>query len=1716
MSRTTDDMQLTLDLFAAPAEPAVSLVPAHEMPATSEPTAVVPQAVFVADRAAPPLSEWRPADLQLLGRVAGAVPSGAASRFDANVEALNVARLLSGGTGVSLSEPPLVEHLRTWSGWGGLQSLFSTDRGYAAKSAVRSLALETGADPNEAWARAEASTLNAHYTHPQIAAVMWQIAYKHGYRGGPVLEPGCGSGLFMALAPACVQVTGVELDPSTATVASLLNPGATVKTGSFSEVKLKDESFALAIGNVPFADYVEYDPKYNQARHTLHNYFIVKSLRLLAPGAVAVLITTHFTLDAIADKARRDMAQLAELVDVVRLPTGAHNAMAGTEALTDILVFRRHADAAAGADYVASHPDWLDSVEMEYDGATTQVNHRLGAATGRPFVLGTPAVRTGMYASQALEVDGDTDPTRIAESIRTLLNLPALPATAPIPVARPTALAPLAPTSLLPDPEPDTPTELEHLDDHWDGHLIIADGKLHEVLDGEAHELKVPATTLKELGPLLAMRDMARHLLDLESKTPAGFEDDEMTSLRARLHAAWSTYVGKYGAVNRYTLRRTGRTDDNGEERYARIMPKAIKTLLSDPSGALVLSLENFDDETQHAGPAAILERRILSRREPILAVETPAEALAVSLEQHGHINLDTVASLLAIEVTAAREALGSLVFDDPDSKRLIPASEYLSGNVRQKLAAAQAAAVSRPQFQVNVDALLPVIPSPLGVDDIAAQIGAVWITDTIHGQFLTELLDDPSVKVEHGMNNIWHVRARDWGPSALATWGTSRMPAGSIFKALLTQSDVTVYDTIDTVDGERRVLNADETAAAVEKAQAMAERFADWVWEDQDRAQQLLVTYNELFNSLVLGDFSSDGDRLTFPGMTEVLVPTAHQRGAVARILSEPTVGLFHAVGAGKTLIMVASVVELKRLGFVRKPCIVVPNHMLEQMTREFLQLYPHARVLAASSDDFKAEKRRLFIAKIAANDWDAVIITGSAFGRIPIDREFEREYLGKEIDRIKEVLAHNTDGERRTHNEIQKMLKTRENKLRELSDRESDPAVSWAATGVDHTTVDEAHLFKNLATESNIPDAKIAGSKRATDLHMKLEYLRGREGARVATFATATPIANSITEAYVMQRYLRPDLLEDAGIFHFDQWAATFGERVTALEMAPTGGGNYRIKTRFARFRNVPEMLKMWQVFADVKTAEDLDLPRPSVGFTDGAEHFDGPRTAVIPTPPEMQQYLLHLAARAERLSQGGVDPTVDNMLKVTGDGRRAALDMRLIDGTILEGRCKLEYAADEIAAIHRANADRRYLIPGTDVVSSLPGSLQIVFCDLSTPKKHAWNAYDELRLLLVERGIPMEKIRFIHEAKNDTEKGRLFEACRTGKVSVIVGSTEKMGVGTNIQARAVALHHLDCPWRPADLEQRDGRALRQGNQNPEIQIVRYVVEQTFDAYNWQTVERKAGFIGQVTRGKLNVREIDDISDSAMSFAEVKALASGDPLILDHATAQAEVQRLQRSRRAWERNQSQLRYQQQTLKASIIAGREEIERVRGLVATVGTFNPDEPEFQFRGVTTTDRYEASRLIRSWVEAVRVNEPFAPVGRISGISIYGKVSVHPTSGSLEARLVVDNLWSSEVTATTPAMKADPLVLIRSLLDSISKLNEREPMLERRIAALKLELDRAVASTGEAFKAQQDLADAQAEVLRIEQLMKAVQDEKDRAKYAAPADVAADIPEAIAA
>jgi len=963
----------------------------------------------------------------------------------------------------------------------------------------------------------------------------------------------------------------------------------------------------------------------------------------------------------------------------------------------------------------------------------------------------------------------------------------------------------------------------------WDGHLTAARDGTFTVLEDGVHEpLDVPASQAVELRALLGLRDRASGLLTAEAASQEDTAD--LDARRDGLRVAYEQYVARYGPVNRFTVRSTGRMDPStGEERLARVTARVMVTLRRDPFGPLVLGLEVFDDVSQKAAQATLMRQRVVAPRHVVMGADTAEDALAVSLESRGRPELAAIAGLLGVSEPEARDQLGTMVFDDPTSGALVTRPDYLSGNVRDKLVAARAAAVDRPGFAVNVNALQDVLPVPLGIDDIEPRLGAAWIDAETHRQFLAEILADSSVRVEHPGGAIWEVRGNSHSLAARSEWGTERLPAHQIVKSTLEQRPIQVTDDI----GEgKRALNPTETAAAQEKAGLIQERFAEWVWEDQGRAERLLEEYNTRFNSLVLRDYSLEGDRLTLPGMALTFVPRPHQRAAAARMLSEPAVGLFHEVGAGKTAEMVIGTMELRRLGMVSKPAVVVPNHMLEQFSREWLQLYPQARVLAASSADLAGDKRRVFVARAAVNDWDAIVMTRSAFERIPASKATTAAYAARETEALRRMLENAREGEGLTVKRIEKMVAAAEEKLTKRLDGPEDAGLTFEETGIDYLVVDEMHDYKNLRTVSNIRDAAITGSNRATDLHMKVEYLRERHGGRVITAATATPIANSITEAHVMQRYLRPDLLEAAGVADFDVWAATFGQTVTEIEMAPQGGGSFRQATRFAKFQNVPEMLRMWHVFADVKTAEDLALPTPDLSVRpDGVR---GPRTVIIEPTAQVRAYVTRLGERAETVKSRGVDPTEDNMLKIVTDGRKAALDMRLVSDHATGQSSKLDAAATTIAARYVQHRGDTYLDSVTGDPSPRPGALQLVFCDLGTPSK-SWNVYDELRDLLVSRGVPREEVRFIHEAKNDAEKGRLFAAARSGHVSVLVGSTQKMGVGVNVQDRAVALHHLDCPWRPADIAQREGRALRQGNQNSEISIYRYAVEGSFDAYSW-----------------------------------------------------------------------------------------------------------------------------------------------------------------------------------------------------------------------------------------------------------------------------------------
>lgn len=1535
--------------------------------------------------------------------------------------------------------------LARWAGWGAVPELFdATVARYADQRDELNALL--GA---EGYSAARRSTINAHYTHPSIADAMWRMAERLTFPGARVLEPGCGPGVFVSRAPEWVSMTGVEVDPTTAGIAQALYPNATILTASFADVHgLEDGTFDLVIGNVPFGDVVLYDPVHNKGKHSIHNHFLVKSLALLKPGGLVVAITSRFTLDSQGERARAEMHEMADLIAAVRLPAGAHRRVAGTDALTDVVVLRRR-DGAPTTTSAA----WVTSAPADIAGEEALLNRYF--IDHPDHVAGTLAVANGPYARE-LTVEGDTSAEAVSEAI---LHVAAEVAPAPA------AERPPAEDQALTIEAPD-PVDPVDLGEHWDGHIIALPRRgFAEVVGPKTEPVVVPKNAEGEMRLMLRLRDQAGALLAEEAAHVA--DSPHLEQLRVELRSTYQRYLRAHGPINRYKTHATGRVDrDTGEPIVRRTYPRAVRLLMGDPLGALVLSLEHFDDDTQTATEADLLQRRVLSSREEVTEAATPEDALAICYDRLGKVDLDTIAGLLGGTPDQARIALGDLVYEEPDSHVLVPAAEYLSGNVRVKLDRAREAAVSDPSFEVNVAALAEVLPVPLGADEIAAKIGAVWISDKVHQQFLAELLEDKSVVVEYGGGNVWAVRGSMVGTLAASEWGTQRMPAPAIAADLLEQKPIVVRDRIP--DTERYVINADETTAAQEKATAMQERFAEWCWEDPQRASELLHEYNTRFNSLVLRDYTPLGNALTLPGLTDTFSAHTHQRAAVARVICEPSVGLFHSVGAGKTAEMVIGAHELRRLGMADKIAVVVPNHMLGQFAREWLQLYPMAKILAAGTDDLTKANRRRFVARAAANSWDAIIMTRSAFERLGVSLKIKKAYLARELAEIRRALDdQRSRGAHLTIKRLEKKVLSAEARMEKRLDGGVDTGVTFEQTGIDYLFVDEAHGYKNLATISNIPGAGILGSNRAEDLYMKIEHLRTTGKDHIATFATATPIANSITEAHVMCRYLRPDLLEAAGIKHFDAWAATFGEIVTQMEMAVTGGGNYRLKTRFARFQNVPEMLRILHLLADVKTAEDLKLPTPPLKPRSDGQLL--PETVVIPTPPEVTAYLQQLADRAEQVKNKLVTPEEDNMLKISTDGRKAALDMRLVaDGTPIQGRCKLDVVADNVARIHHITRNVAYRIPRTGVRHPTLGSLQIVFCDLSTPHPTHWNAYHELRRLLVQRGLSPDEVRFAHEAKNDTEKARLFEACRSGQVAVLIGSTEKMGVGTNIQARAIALHHVDCPWRPADIEQREGRILRQGNQHSGgVRIYRYVVEGSFDAYSWQTVERKARFIGQIMRGRFDVRAIEEIADNALSFAEVKALAAGDTLILDQATLNAEVTRLQRLQRAHRNNQAALKRTVENHSHWIRTLDNEVAALDAAIARQVDTRGDKFAITLDGTVHTNRTNAGIALVHLLDGMDAEKK--PIGEIGELALSACVRYSVADDSREARVGLDGLPCELAYCTLTEAHNDPLKLIRQIE---SRANGLDALRAKTIAtrgSTEAEVERARSAIGVAFK-----------------------------------------------
>ncbi len=1335
----------------------------------------------------------------------------------------------------------------------------------------------------EEYASARASTPNAHYTFPEVVQAIWQAVERFGFQpGAHILEPSMGVGHFFGLMPEKLypdtRRTGVELDSVTARIAAQLYPESTVYQKAFEETPFPRDYFDAAVGNIPFGNYPVYDPAYRSSphlTHAIHDYFLTKSLDVVRPGGVIAVITSRYTMDKQDSAVRRHLAEGSILLGAVRLPNTTFRANAGTDVTTDILFLqKRSTDLALGES-------WIELRSIETADGPMHVNEYF--ARHPEMMLGRMGMESGQYGD-APALIGTLRPGDLEKAVSLL----------PANVYKSRERQ----GPLLPADSDQVPTAGAVKE----GGLADRNGEIVVRRGGAFEPLTVPASVGARIRGMLQVRDSVRDVFRTQLADAA---DGTIAEARRHLNRTYDSFVSRFGPLS------------------AR---ENVKALAGDPDQPLLLSLEEFDPETRRASKTAVFDRRTLERYRPVERVETAPESLLVSLNETGQIDWPRMESLTGRSASELQDELGSLAYRNPESAVWETADRYLSGNVRAKLHVAQDTALLDPAYRRNVEALEAVQPKDLEPSEIEARLGSSWIPPSDVGDFVAELLDVPraNVRIRHAQAIATWTVELDYSAKHVVnnttTHGTSRFRASELIEQSLNGRTPTAYDEHE--DGSRTV-NQPETIAAREKQQQLKDRFRDWVWEDRERAERLAKEYNFRFNNLRLRDF--DGSHLTLPGMVRTCLRDGdlapHQKNAVWRILQGGSPLLAHVVGAGKTWTMTAAAMELRRLDLAKKPMFVVPNHLVDQWGAEFLKLYPQARIFVAGKEHFETGKRQQAMARIATGNYDAVIVSHRSFEFLPISDEYFNRFTEKQIAELDSEIGlakDSKDDNRRIVKELEKAKKRLMVRFKKRADRESkDQTMTFEELGVDQLFVDEADLYKNLAYATKMN--RIAGlpnsdSNRAFDMFLKIRYLQEHGEGRGVVFATGTPISNTIAEMYTMFRYLAPEMLGERKLEHFDSWAANFAEAVTSLELAPDGSG-YRMHTRFAKFINLPELLTVFRTVADVQTADMLNLPRPSL-------ENGKPGIIAASASPELKAFIRTLTERAERLKKERVDPSVDNMLKITGEGRKAALDMRLVDPTAEpQAQTKIDRAVASIAKIWEATQAER--------------STQLVFSDLSTPDPKRFNVYDDVRSKLVKAGIPAGEIAFIHDAETDTAKKLLFDAVNAGRVRVLLGSTEKMGAGMNVQRRLVALHHLDAPWRPRDIEQREGRILRQGNANKEVQIYRYVTEGSFDAYMWQTLETKARFIQQVMRGETSVRAAEDLEGGALTYAEIKAIASGNPAVVEKIKIDTEIRKLDQLRAVHANQQRHIRWTMRDLPRQIAHEKQHLADIEADIAT-------------------------------------------------------------------------------------------------------------------------------------------------------------------------------------
>ena len=1545
---------------------------------------------------------------------------GPKTKYKANVEAIRVLQTLDAEQRQTTAKEQ--EILSRYVGWGGIPQAFDESNAEWSKEYAELQSLLTADEYKEA----RASTLNAFYTSPTVIKAMYEALGNMGLSKGNVLEPSCGVGNFMGLVPDSmekIRMYGVELDSISGRIAQQLYQKNKIAVQGFETMQFPDSFFDCVVGNVPFGNYKVPDKRYDRHNFLIHDYFIAKSLDIVRPGGVVAVVTSSGTMDKKDSSVREYLANRADLVGAIRLPNNAFQRNANTGVVADILFLQKRDRAAV------ERADWVDLGETPEGYSINQY-----FAQHPEMVLGEITTESTQYGKPEITVK-PIEGADLAKQLKEAVSN--IQATITEPEISDDEL------EVQEEPIPADPSVKNFSFTNVDGQIYYRENSF-------MNKVELPAVTAERVLGMIALRETTRKLLDCQLHDGS---DAEVQLLQNELKQQYTAFKAQYGLINSTANKRAFRQDS---------------------SYCLLASLEILDEEKNLKRLADIFTKRTIRKPEPVTSVDTPSEALALSIGEKARVDVPFMAQLCGKPEQEITDELAGAIFRNPVTQQWETSDEYLSGNVREKLATAETFAANHAEYQINVDYLKRVQPKDLDASEIEVRLGANWVKPEYITQFMKEVFKTPNyyagidIKATYSeISGAWNISSKslDRGnPLVTNTYGTMRVNAYKLLEDALNLRDTKIYDTIHDADGDHRVLNKQETMLAQQAQESIREAFKQWIFKDLDRREDLCATYNRIFNAIRPREY--DGSHIRFEGMTPEISLMPHQKNAVAHILYGNNTLLAHCVGAGKTFQMIAAGMESRRLGLSQKNLYVVPNHLTEQWGADFLRLYPNANVLVATKKDFEPSNRKQFCSRIATGDYDAIVIGHSQFECVPLSPERQKAIIERQIDDITLALAdaRSEDSRSFTVKQMEKTKKTLEAKLQKLNDQtRKDDVVTFEELGVDRLFVDESHFYKNMFLYTkmrNIAGIAQTDAQKSSDMFAKCQYLDELTGGKGVTFATGTPVSNSMVELYTIMRYLQYDTLQKMGLSHFDDWAASFGETVTAIELSPEGTG-YRAKTRFARFFNLPELISLFKESADVQTADMLNLPVPQ------AEYINE-----VLKPSETQEEMVSsFADRAEAVRNGNVNPRFDNMLKITNDGRKLALDQRLINDMLPdEPESKVNRCVDNAFKVWEESA--------------LDRGTQLIFCDLSTPKADGtFNVYDDVREKLVARGVPREEVAFIHEYNTETKKAELFAKVRAGQVRILMGSTPKLGAGTNIQDRLIALHHLDCPWKPSDLEQQEGRILRQGNRNKQVKIYRYVTENTFDSYMWQILENKQKFISQIMTSKSPVRACDDVDDTALSYAEIKALATGNPYIKEKMDLDIQVSKLKLLKA---NHTSQIyslesdiarRYPREIAVAQgqIEALKTDMEAAKPLLAQ----DKEHFDMEISGKVYTERKEAGAAI---IEACKALKAAGTEGRIGS---YGAFELHSRFDNFDKvfRLSIKGAWNYSM-----EVGKDPQGNILRITNALAGIERALPQVERRLETLEQQLAQAKEEAKRPFAQEAELAEKSARLAELNSLL----------------------------